>query len=234
MADGELLEKVAQAVAGVEGNGVIMNVILGWVDYKKSNGMARDEMVDIMITSVEAEEIHTAKEILKDFCKDKKAEYIVGKKLKEAVGNRQGNTKTNKEINDILDLIEMMDENGVAPMFIMESRKIDKIPKKKPRNENETVENKMDRLEEMVKAISKRVEDNHGEIKRELLSVKPSYSSMAREIGAMGLNTIAAPSVQGQHAGQVGRPQYVGPVRGQQQPGQGGVQPQGQRGQAGG
>ena len=173
MGDGETLEAVAKAVADV-GKGVLMNVILSWVDYKRANGVARDELAEMMGTSVEVEEIHTAKEMIKDFCKDKKPELIQGKKLKEAVGSRQGHTKTNREIHDILDLMEMLDENGVAPMFIMEARKIDKIPKKKLRAEEETVENKMDRLEEMVRAISKKVEDNHGEMKRELGSVKPS------------------------------------------------------------
>ena len=66
------------------------------------------------------------------------------------------------------------------------------------------------------------------------MSVKPSFSSMVRELGAMGVNALAVPSVQGQQAGQVSRPQHVGPVRGQQQQGQGDAQQQGQHGQVGG
>ena len=211
-------KKVGKALDIVEGNGAVVDTVLCWVDYRRGCGDTREDLVDIMGTKLEAEEINAAKKVLQEFMKDKKKELVKGlsTKLAEAVGIRRGHTKTSREIDDVLDLMELLDEKGEAPIYVMTSKCMRKVPRKETAEEEVTA--KLDRLEELIKSIDKKVESNHGEVKREIGAMKPSYANMAKEISAT--LQVQPSTTQLQVQPQVQVPMDVGGPQGQASGGQ--------------
>ena len=161
-----------------------MQPTLCWIDARKMNGAPREELNEIIISSVSPEDIHEAKEALKDHIRVKKVELTQEKVVVDAIKGRQGNSKVQSEVRDILNLMEFLDEKKCMPIFLATSKYLGRLPKKAASPASpEDIINKLDMFENMMKAIKKKVDSNHGEVKREILAM-PSYANICKELGA--------------------------------------------------
>ena len=204
----ETLAKVAKALEQVEGSGAIHHHILCWIDSKKMNGTPREELSEMVISSAKPEDIHEAKEALKDHVRLQKSEFTQEKAVSVALTPRQGNKKVQSEVKDILDLMEFLDERKSMPILMMSSRQLAKIPKKAREITKEDICDKLDIFQQMVKALENKVDANHGEVKRDILGIKPSYVNITKEIGAtLQQGQEHPPAAQGQQQQRLQQPQ---------------------------
>ena len=189
----ETLLKVQEAVANVQGRGAIIEPTLCWIESKKENGLTNTELLEMMETVVEASEIHLAKEALSEFIKEKRPVQMQDKRFQGQVISRKGNKKTESEKYDILKMMEWLDEAGAMPILVMTSNKINKMPKK-DQIEEANIGTRLGRMEELLKAMDKKVETYNSELKREIYGIKPSYANLARELN-VGVQSGQVPSV---------------------------------------
>ena len=189
----ETLLKVQEAVASVQGRGAIIEPTLYWVESKKENGITTTELYELIDTVVEASEIHLAKETLSTFVREKRPIQMQEKKFQGVVISRKGHKKTETEIDDILKMLEWLDEAGAMPILVMTSKQVNKMPRRGQVDE-EDIGMRLGRMEEVLKAMDKKVENYNCELKREIYSIKPSYASFCRELSG-GVQSGQVPTV---------------------------------------